>query len=347
MATHEPLLFRTPTARDLFPEKTASALSRMPDDDKKWPAHIYSEMMRELPFLAQYDVEIVLDRTDPEAGAALGYAQVRNKTMSRPQDNVATPGNIIRVPIIVQDRRLQKFYVFEAGKQVYPLNEARVEQAMLNPAVFDTDATRMPASSSLIEQLYPPYQTRNGFGRVADPAALGLSKISAAPGHEKRALIFGARHPGNAYLGSPAVSQQDREDTVMSYGRQKADEEPTARWKAILGGMGVGGATGAGLGAMGAGARGAVVGGAVGAGAGALAGHAAQESDEKEVRKWKTAKEEGPDAERKIAKDRIKGAVESNADEERQHRRRMEMALIGAVTRPHETHHHYHSTQRD
>ena len=133
----------------------------------------------------------------------------------------------------------------------------------------------------------------------------------------------------------------------MSYGRQKADEEPTARWKAILGGMGVGGATGAGLGAMGAGARGAVVGGAVGAGAGALAGHAAQESDEKEVRKWKTAKEEGPDAERKIAKDRIKGAVESNADEERQHRRRMEMALIGAVTRPHETHHHYHSTQRD
>ena len=189
---YESLLLPAKTAQDLFQhEKVASAISRMPDDEKKWPQHIQSELMRELPFLAQYDIDIVLDRSEPEAGAALGYVQVRNKTMSRPQDNISTPGNILRIPIIVQERRLQKFYIFEAGGQTYPLTEDRVQQAMLNPAVFDTDATRVPASSSLIDKLYPPYQQRQGFGRVTEPAALGLSKLSSAPSagdHEKVAV---------------------------------------------------------------------------------------------------------------------------------------------------------------
>lgn len=179
--THEPLFVRQPTSSDLVPEKLASAISKMPDDPKRWPAHILSELLKEMPYLSQYDVDIVLDRAEPEAGAGFGYAQIRNKTLSRPQDNISTPGNIIRVPIIIHDRRLQKFHIFETGKQTYPLNEDRVRQAMLNPAIFDTDATKVPAAASLIDQLYPPYQQRQGFGRVTEPAAMGLNKISSAP----------------------------------------------------------------------------------------------------------------------------------------------------------------------
>jgi len=179
--THEPLLLRARTAEDLFSSKEAAALSRVPDDEKKWPAHVFSELCKEFPFMTQYDLEVVLDRLDPEAGAALGYVQVLNKTMSRPQDAATQAGNVLRVPIIIQDRRLQKFYIFEAGGQTYPLTEDRIQQAMLNPLVFDTDASRVPPSPGLLDQLYPPYQQRNGFGRVTEPAALGLSKLSSAP----------------------------------------------------------------------------------------------------------------------------------------------------------------------
>lgn len=643
MTAHEPLLLRAKTGADLFRgEKVASAISRMPDDEKKWPAHIYSELMREMPFLAQYDVEIVLDRTDPEAGAALGYAQVRNRTLSRPQDNISSPGNILRIPIIVQDRRLQKFYIFEAGKQTYPLTEERVQQAMLNPSVFDTDASRVPASASLIDQMYPPTQQRQGFGRVTEPAAMGLSKLSSAPeaekeagaarvsrllesaakkvpastgesgsawaarlkkmaperhaaldrgagkmlrraekhpgvydsvrtpgrtehsvdevrtaarhlaagtnaktaegvkeaisppevlaraaarpaaaplanperlaptqlaqqhhqqaaaaaaaaeqkatafaeararfdahvarnpspihhntgmgmeaaygghwtapavaspapapaapavhapppaasqaphavvapaavhapppapagaaagvahaaaapgataahaaagaaprveqaaagaarrfrlggrgalvagagllgagalahhfvGREKTAFVMGRSHPGPDYLSSAAIPYDQRQGTMLRYGRAKADEEPTRRWKAMLAGMGIGGGLGAGVGAGVGGGRGAIIGGAAGAALGAAGGHVARENDKHEIRRWKTAKKKGPDSEKKLADKRIRSAIEDDKDEERTHRRNMEMMMFSAATRPTETHHHHYS----
>lgn len=193
--THEPLFRKRATVHDLFPtEKTAAvgSISRMPDDEKKWPAHIFSELQRNEPYLAKYDVDIVLDRMEPEAGAALGYAQIHNKTLSRPQDAAIAPGNVIRVPIIVQERRLQKFHIFECGKQTYPLTEDRVAQAMLNPTVFDTDSSRIPVAPSLVDQLFPPGQQRNGFGRVSEPSAMGLSKLSSAP---KRNAFSAALQP--------------------------------------------------------------------------------------------------------------------------------------------------------
>jgi hypothetical protein len=180
-ATHEPLFHRLPTEEDLFSEKIAAmVLAKMPDDEKKWPAQIHSELLRALPYIAQYDPEIVIDRLEAEAGAALGYAQVRNRSAARPQDNAGKGGNVIRIPIIVQDRRLQPFLVFEAGGETYPLTEDRVEQAMLNPNLFDTDAQRVPSSPSLVDAMYPPYQQRQGFGRVVEPGAAGLSKLSSA-----------------------------------------------------------------------------------------------------------------------------------------------------------------------
>lgn len=177
-----PLFTPAKTAQDLFPtEKEAAAIARVPDDHKKWGAVLHSELLRWAPYLANHDVEIVLDRVDPEAGAGLGYAQIRNRTRARPQDNASKSDNIIRIPLVIQDRKLEKFLVFEAGGEVYPLTEQRVEQAMLNPSTFDTDVKRVPRASSLVDQLYPPYQQRQGFGRIVEPGAAGLSKLSSAP----------------------------------------------------------------------------------------------------------------------------------------------------------------------
>lgn len=208
-ATLEPLFHATKTGDDLFPgEKYASNISRMPDDPQKWPAHIQSELLRYQPYLSNYDVEIVLDRIEPEAGASLGYAQVRNRTVARPQDDAARAGNVVRIPIIVQDRRLQKFLVFEVGGQVFPLSEERIEQAMLSPSPFDTHAKKMPRSGSLIDQLYPPYQQRQGFGRIVEPGVDGLSKISSAPekpSRIRRGRAMSATAAGLTGFGVPGL----------------------------------------------------------------------------------------------------------------------------------------------
>jgi DNA-binding ferritin-like protein len=199
-ATHEPLFLRERVPSDLFTEKVAAALSRVPDDEKKWPAHVFSELCKEFPYMTQYDIEIVIDRMDPEAGAALGYAQVQNKTQSRPQEAAMAAGNVIRVPIIIKDRRLQKFYIFEAGGQTYPMGESRIQQAMLNPLVFDTDAARVPQSPGLLDQIYPPGQQRTGFGRVSDPVSMGLTKLNSVG---LRGFLKLARTPelADAYAG--------------------------------------------------------------------------------------------------------------------------------------------------
>ena len=77
--TSQPLFIRHKSAAELL-EKQAAAVARMPDDDKRWPAQVLSEMHKQLPFLSKFDVDIELTRVEPEAGYALGYAMLRNKT---------------------------------------------------------------------------------------------------------------------------------------------------------------------------------------------------------------------------------------------------------------------------
>ena len=177
-ATHESLFLPTVDPSSLITEKVAAAIAKLPDDSRKWAAFIHSELMRHVPYLAEHDVEIVLTQAEEEAGVAFGYAQVHNRTSARPQDDADRPGNVIRIPIIAQDRRLQKFMVFEVGGRVLPLSEQRIEQAMLNPSPFDTDVRRIPPTASLVNDLYPPYQQRQGFGRVIEPGVAGLSKLA-------------------------------------------------------------------------------------------------------------------------------------------------------------------------
>lgn len=184
--THEKL-FTPPVKIDSLFEKEAS-ISKMPDDEKKWPAHILSELHKSLPFLSEYDVDLSLDRQDPESGYALGYAMIRNKSVrNRPQDEVGQSKNRMRIPLIVEDRELQPFHTFELGGSVYPLTPERVEAAMVNPVIFDGPVSRVPRAPSLVDNLYPPYQQRQGFGRTAEPdtaGIVGFGKSASAPEDE-------------------------------------------------------------------------------------------------------------------------------------------------------------------
>ena len=179
--TSQPLFIRHKSAAELL-EKQAAAVARMPDDDKRWPAQVLSEMHKQLPFLSRFDVDIEMTRIEPEAGYAIGYAMLRNKTgKQRAAEELGKPTNKIRVPVIVADRLLQPFHVFEVGGKTYPLTQDRVESAMMNPSMFD-GISDPPGTQSLLDQIYPPFQHRQGYGMMSgDRATTGVSKISSAP----------------------------------------------------------------------------------------------------------------------------------------------------------------------
>lgn len=164
-----------------FFEKEAS-IGKMPDDEKNWPAHILSMLHEQLPFLSNFSVNILIQRMEPEAGFAFGYAMVLSKSdprVSTPSKNVE---NGIRIPIIVADRQLQPFHTFELNGQVFPLTPDRVEAVLMNPAMFDGPSSRPKSQKSLVDQLYPPYQQRQGFGLTNTGTNTGgISKVSSAP----------------------------------------------------------------------------------------------------------------------------------------------------------------------
>jgi hypothetical protein len=167
-----------------FFEKEAS-IAKMPDDEKNWPAQILSTLHEQLPFLSDYSVNIMVQRMEPEAGFAFGYALILSKsdpTVSTESKNVQ---NGVRIPLIVADRQLQPFHTFEVNGQVFPLTQERVQAALMNPAMFDGPAKKPNTQKSLVDQLYPPYQQRQGFGLTNTGTNVGgISKVSAAPSED-------------------------------------------------------------------------------------------------------------------------------------------------------------------
>lgn len=163
-----------------FFEKQAS-IGKVPDDEKNWPSYILSMLHEQLPFLSNFSVNIMIQRMEPEAGFAFGYALILGKSDPRVSTESKNVENGIKIPIIVADRQLQPFHTFEINGKVMPLTPERVEAAMMNPTMFDGPATRPATQKSLVDQLYPPYQQRQGFGLTNTGTNMGgISKVSSA-----------------------------------------------------------------------------------------------------------------------------------------------------------------------
>lgn len=247
-----------------FFEKEAS-ISKMPDDEKNWPAHILSMLHEQLPFLSNFSVNIMIQRMEPEAGFAFGYAIVLGKSDPRVSTESKNVENAIRIPIIVADRQLQPFHTFELNSQVMPLTPERVEAAMMNPAMFDGPATRPETQKSLVDQLYPPYQQRQGFGLTnTGTNAGGISKVSSAPDDMTPAQL-------RRLATLKATAKEDAAIRDMS----KAERgEQALRQSAIptLAGSAIGAAKGAIRHSSGGGWRGRLGSAMVGAGGGAATG---------------------------------------------------------------------------
>jgi hypothetical protein len=175
---------------DLFLDKplvkTSAYAARLSEKPENWPQELESELVKQLPYLSDYEVGVTLDRVDTGRGFAFGYAHVANRMERPPAEMEDFPS--IRIPIVIRDSAVKPFAVFLDGEHIFPLNEERVREALFNPATFDLTESEH-SDPSLIETLMPPHRSGLGVGghlktssKKTKQASFGTSEGCSADG---------------------------------------------------------------------------------------------------------------------------------------------------------------------
>jgi len=169
--------------KDALPEledgfrKMAGFATRLSETPENWPQELTSELFKQLPFLSDYDVNVNLDRVEPNRGFAFGYADVANKTERPEIEHQETGLPHIRIPLVIMERAAKPFSVFMDGEKVMPLTEERIRETLFNPATFDI-STSAPRDPSLVEATMPPQRSGIGMGGEYKMASADFNKLS-------------------------------------------------------------------------------------------------------------------------------------------------------------------------
>ena len=165
-------------ARVVF-EKNAAEVT-LPEDANSWPNEIMQELYKQVPYIADFESEVIMDRVDAERGYGFGHVEVHNKTELQSGANPAAQEAVgvqsARIPVIIADRKLYPFDVLvTSDSKMLPLNEGRMRQALFRPQAFDV-TSRTPGDMSMVGQLYPPYRQNYGFGGGGVGMSVGMGK---------------------------------------------------------------------------------------------------------------------------------------------------------------------------
>jgi hypothetical protein len=112
-------------------EKTAFD-TKLGQDATEWPATIFGEAHKKLPFLGDYKVTVRLERADGARGAGVGQLDVKPKT-GNPDDK-----SIINIPVLIRDFMLAPLDVFIHKGRTYPVSEHTLQELFQNPSTFRT-----------------------------------------------------------------------------------------------------------------------------------------------------------------------------------------------------------------
>lgn len=147
---------------DLDFTKVAVSEVRISDNADTWPQELLQELLKQHPYLGQYDTSPVMSEVDGERGFGLGYFTVSSKSAR----TAVGPGGramqqlegvkSIRVPIIVSENSAKPFDVFIGPDgTAQPLSDERTREALYRPNMFDTTG-KSPSTDWISDSLYPP-----------------------------------------------------------------------------------------------------------------------------------------------------------------------------------------------
>lgn len=177
--TTQPLFFEP----NVTFEKSAAEVM-LPEDPNQWPNELMQELYKQVPYVADFEPHVTMDRVDAEKGYGLGHVEVQNKTEIQHGADEAGKASAgvksVRIPVIIKDRKLQPLdLIVNEDSTVVPLTEPRLRAAIFRPQVFDITG-RGPGDMSMIGQLYPPYRQNYGFGGGGATMSVGMGKEGTA-----------------------------------------------------------------------------------------------------------------------------------------------------------------------
>lgn len=211
--------------KDALPEledgfrKMAGFATRLSETPENWPQELTSELFKQLPFLSDYDVNVNLDRVEPNRGFAFGYADVANKTERPEIEHQETGLPHIRIPLVIMERAAKPFSVFMDGEKVMPLTEERVRETLFNPATFDI-STSAPRDPSLVEATMPPQRSGIGMGGEYKMASADFNKLSP-----EEQFVYKAQMEKKAFAGKDALKGGKADKKPKGSFSQKALKE--------------------------------------------------------------------------------------------------------------------------
>ncbi len=161
--------------------KTAAARVTLPEDPAGWSQEILQEVYKQVPYISDYDINVVMDRVDAERGYGFGHVEVKSKMGIQPKPGAEGKVGMksARIPIVVKEKELYPLdVVITEGAKTLPLTEHRLREALFRPNTFDVTANN-PGSASMIEQLYPPHRQNFGMGQgqVVDAKMAAENKL--------------------------------------------------------------------------------------------------------------------------------------------------------------------------
>lgn len=160
---------------------------KLTDSPESWQREIASEIYKQIPYLSDYAVNVVLDRVDAEKGFAYGAAEVTNKSEAPSQEAKELPS--VRIPLLVRERMLMPMDIFMDGKGVFPLTPERLREHLFRTDTFET-TTRKPSDRGIIDQLHPPSRSHEGgMGGGGEAMGIGMGKNANAAEMGRRAAI--------------------------------------------------------------------------------------------------------------------------------------------------------------
>lgn len=181
----EPLFLKPPSPPTPHFSKTAASEVKLGPDPNQWPVQILQEAYKTIPDLKDYQPEVVMQQTDPEAGAAFGALEIRTRGSQIPGSQSSAP-KTVRIPVLVREGRLAPLDLLirqgtpESPSKTWPLTSSRLRRALFRPELYDTVAPSQ-ADTSLVNTLYPP--SRDGYnsgGSMMGMGKLGHDLLSTA-----------------------------------------------------------------------------------------------------------------------------------------------------------------------
>lgn len=222
--SNSPLFFE-PTPVEYMEKEAGEA--DLSEDPNQWPQEILQELYKQVPYIADFQPHVEMNKVDAEQGYGIGHVEVRNETEAPTETDpaalAATGIRMARIPFTIKQGKLSPFdLLIMDTSAIVPLTENRLRQAVFRPQAFDV-TSRTPGDQSMIGQLYPPYRQNYGFGgggvSMNAGGGMGMGKIGSPleqfieeTGEEKKK----ESSVGTAVINRPAVERVRRMEKTGS-----------------------------------------------------------------------------------------------------------------------------------